>query len=370
MPYDSSALFTPFSCGKLQLPNRIVMAPMTRNFADNWLPTSEMAAYYRRRVEGGTGFIISECTAIDHRASNAYEGVPIFYGRAALAKWKHIVDQVHEVGGKFAPQIWHAGPERRAGIGPDYGELGVGPVDAFEGGERIIRGLEKPEIHKIIESFAQAAHDAEMIGSDAVEIHGAHGYLIDKFLWHRSNQRTDEYGGALKNRLKFAVDIVRAIRGAVSDTFPVIFRFSQWKVDDYSAHTALTKHDLATIIQTLSDAGVDIFHVSTRRFWEPAFSDGPETLAHLFKKLSGKPVIAVGSIGLSRPLILAPSGQFIGAETKLNLDRLVFSFQNGEFDLCAVGRSLLANPDWANNVRYGRFESLKPFTAELLKELY
>ena len=370
MAYDTSVLFTPFTCGKLHLPNRIVMSPMTRNFADNWLPTAEMAAYYRRRVEGGTGLIISECTAINHRASNAYEGVPIFYGQAALEQWKSIVDQVHEAGGKFAPQIWHAGPERRANVGPLYGELGVGPVDVFEEGEQIIRGLEKAEIQEVIESFAQAALDAETIGCDAVEIHGAHGYLIDKFLWHRSNKRTDEYGGELQSRLKFAVDIVRAIRSVVSDTFPVIYRFSQWKVDDYSAHTALTRDDLAVIVRGLSDAGVDIFHVSTRRFWEPAFSDSPETLAYLFKKLSGKPVIAVGSIGLNRPLILAPSGQFIGADTRLNLGPLLSSMQNEEFDLCAIGRSLVANPDWANKVRQGNFESLKPFSTELLKELY
>ncbi|KEI69405.1 hypothetical protein [Endozoicomonas elysicola] len=370
MAYDTSVLFTPFACGKLQLPNRIVMAPMTRNFADNWLPTVEMGEYYRRRAEGGTGFIISECTAINHRASNAYEGVPIFYGQAALEQWKKIVDQVHVAGGKFAAQIWHSGPERRSNIGPAYGELGVGPVDVFEEGERVVRGLEKAEIQEIIDSFAQAAHDAESIGCDAVEIHGAHGYLIDKFLWHRSNQRSDEYGGELINRLKLAVEVVRAIRNSVSEMFPVIFRFSQWKVDDYSAHTALTRGDLAVIIRALSEAGVDIFHVSTRRFWEPAFNDGPETLAHLFKKLSGKPVIAVGSISLNRPLILAPSGQFIGAETTCNLEPLLSSMQNEEFDLCAIGRSLVANPDWANKVWQCDFESLRPFSAELLNELY
>ncbi|KEI69404.1 hypothetical protein [Endozoicomonas elysicola] len=370
MSHDTHALFSPFTCGKLHLPNRIVMSPMTRNFADHWLPTEALEAYYRRRAEGGVGLVICGGATINHKASNGFERVPRFYGEDALSRWKKVAEAIHKAGGHFAPQIWHVGSHRRPGMGPVPSEPGVGPMDIYENGIHVVRALKKPEIKEIISAYAQAACDAEAIGCDAVELHGAHGFLIDQFLWHHTNLRTDEYGGMLENRLKFAVEVVSAVRQAVSKDFPVIFRLSQWKVFDYSAHIAWNCQELTIILRALAKAGVDIFHVSTRRFWEPAFNDGPETLATLVKKVSGKPVIAVGSIGLSRPFSKDQAGQFMQAGVESDLNRLVGALDNKDFDLCAIGRALIADPEWAHKVRQGNYDAIKPFSAELLKELY
>ncbi|WP_066014415.1 12-oxophytodienoate reductase [Endozoicomonas atrinae] len=370
MPHDTRALFTPFSCGKLQLPNRIVMAPMTRNFADNWLPTEALGTYYRRRAEGGVGLVICGGATINHKASNGFDRVPRFYGEEALTRWEAIVEAVHQAGGCFAPQIWHVGERRRPGVGPDPSEPGVGPMDIYENGKHVVRALEKSEIVEIVSAYAAAARDAEAIGCDAVELHGAHGFLIDQFLWHHTNQRTDEYGGSLENRLKFAVEVVSSVRQAVSKDFPIICRLSQWKVFDYSAHIARNRQELAIILKALVAAGVDIFHVSTRRFWEPAFKDGPETLAALVRKLSGKPVIAVGCIGLSRPFSKDQRGQFLEAGVESDMNRLIRALDSRDFDLCAIGRALIADPDWPHKVRQGSYSLLKPFSAELLTELY
>ncbi|WP_419832333.1 hypothetical protein [Endozoicomonas atrinae] len=240
----------------------------------------------------------------------------------------------------------------------------------YENGKHVVRALEKSEIVEIVSAYSAAAQDAESIGCDAVELHGAHGFLIDQFLWHHTNQRIDEYGGGLENRLKFAVEVVSAIRQTVSKEFPIIFRLSQWKVFDYSAHIARNSEELAIILKALVEAGVDIFHVSTHRFWEPAFKDGPETLAALVRRLSGKPVIAVGSVGLARPFSKDQSGQFIEAGVESDLNRLMDSLDKEEFDLCAIGRALIADPEWVDKVRQGSYEKLKPFSAELLKELH
>jgi 2,4-dienoyl-CoA reductase-like NADH-dependent reductase (Old Yellow Enzyme family) len=133
---------------------------------------------------------------------------------------------------------------------------------------------------------------------DGVEIHGAHGYLIDQFFWEGSNRRDDEYGGDLAGRSRFAIELIQAVRAAVGPDFPIIFRFSQWKQQDYTARLVQTPQALAAFLQPLSEAGVDIFHCSTRRFWEPEFDGSELNLAGWTRQLTGKPTITVGSVGL------------------------------------------------------------------------
>ena len=355
-------LFRPFSIGRTSLRNRIVMAPMTRRQCKNGIPDDRVTDYYQRRAAGGVGLIITEGTHIDHPGANAYPGVPAFHGAQALSAWSSIVSAVHEHGARIMPQLWHVGAVRRPGAEPDPSVTGFGPTQVTDNGSVVVRAMTKTDIENIAASFARAAVNAERLGFDGVEVHGAHGYLIDQFLWAQTNTRQDEYGGCVLNRARFAIEVVQAIRDAVSPDFPIVFRFSQWKSADYSAHIAETPDDLAAIVEPLARAGVDCFHVSTRRFWEPAFSGSDAPLAELTRHITGKPVIAVGSVGLDRP---HQSRTFrdtvdIGAQVD-DLDRLIQMMERDAFDLVAIGRAILSDPDWPHKVQRGEMDRIQPF---------
>src|SRR5215467_3656663 len=357
------ALFRPFSIGQLTVPNRIVMAPMTRNFSPDGVPGEDVAAYYRRRAENGVGLIVTEGTVIDHPASTDSTRVPRFFG-PGLAGWSRVVAAVRAAGGRIMPQIWHVGMRRAPGTGPHPEALSVGPSGINASGEQASPPLSTAEIAAIVDAYGRAAGDAQRLGFDGVEIHGAHGYLIDQFFWSFTNHRTDAYGGDLVTRTKFGADVVRACRRAVSRDFPVVFRFSQWKGNHYDAKLVTAPDELGKFLELLVDAGVDVFHCSTRRFWEPEFPGSNLTLAGWTKKLTGKPSIAVGSVGLDGDFI----SWFGGATaTMRGIDDLLARLDGGEFDLVAIGRALIADPAWAMKVREGHGDQIATFTRDLLK---
>ncbi|MGX1830454.1 NADH:flavin oxidoreductase [Paenibacillus taichungensis] len=345
MNYSQSieALFQPIELGQLKLSNRIVMAPMTRQFSPDGIPGSNVAGYYRRRAENAVGLIVTEGTIINHPDASNQANVPHFYGEAAMNGWAHVVSEVHEAGGRIIPQIWHMGAKGHVN---DYSEA---------------------EIATIVQEFAKAASEAKRVGFDGVEIHGAHGYLIDQFLYEKTNSRTDRYGGDMMARTRFAVEVIEACREVVGPEFPIVLRLSQWKTDDYQAKLAETPELLEQLLAPLVQAGVDIFHCSTRRFWEPEFEGSDLNFAGWTKKLTGKPTITVGSIGLDGDFTsLFTEGK--GA-SNVGIDGLVQRLQNDEFDLVAVGRALLVDPEWAKKIQEGRTDDLVPFTREAMTVL-
>ncbi|WP_085507237.1 NADH:flavin oxidoreductase [Thalassobacillus devorans] len=357
-------LFEPFTSDKLNLPNRTVMAPMTRGFSPGNVPDEEVAAYYRRRAENEVGLIITEGTGIDHPASVSGASIPVFHGEKALNGWANVVKEVHEAGCKIAPQLWHVGMTRSKGDLPNEEAQPVGPSGLSLDGEKVNEPLSTEEVEALVDSYAKAAADAKRLGFDAIEIHGAHGYLIDQFFWENTNKRTDRYGGGFVQRTQFAVEIVEACRREVGEDFTIIFRFSQWKMNDFQAKLVHTADELERFLQPLVEAGVDIFHCSTRRFWEPEFEGSDLNLAGWTKKLSGKPVISVGSVGLDGVFT-----DFSGAETT-KLDGLMDKLDRDEFDLIAIGRSLLMDPEWVKKIHEGRADDLLAFNKEALQKLY
>ena len=364
-------LFKSLPFGKATLQNRIVMAPMTRNKSPKGIPGDNVARYYRSRAEGGVGLIITEGTYIGHPAANGYADVPAFHGEQALAGWKKVVDAVHAAGGRIIPQIWHVGAARSPGVEPDPAVPGFGPMQIERDGQIIVKAMSSQDIADTVQAYADAAANAEKLGFDGVEIHGAHGYLIDQFLWEGSNQRSDEYGGSLENRCRFALEVVKAVRAIVSPDFPVVFRFSQWKMSDYNAKIANTPEELALILKPLADAGVDFFHPSARRLWQPAFEGSSDSLAAWTRKVTGKPVIAVGSVGLEKEFRV---GHFTREESPdasilIDIEHLNAGIANHEFDLVAVGRALLADPNWPNKLKAGKTSELISFDTKALDEL-
>ncbi len=266
------------------------------------------------------------------------------------------------------PQLWHVGTFHKPGSEPNPDAVPFGPSGLAKPGEKIAEPPSEAEIADVVEAYATAAASARRLGFDGIELHGAHGYLIDQFFWEGTNQRTDSYGGSLAARGRFGVEVVGACRRAVGPDFPIILRYSQWKLQDFNARLAETPEELATFLAPLVDAGVDVFHCSTRRFWQPAFDGSDLTLAGWTKKLTGKPVIAVGSVGLDNDFVAGLIERKTGHNS--GLERLVQMIDDGETDLVAIGRALLVDPAWAAKIRDGRIAELVPFTPEATKTLY
>lgn len=376
MAHDMSGLFAPFSCGSLHLANRIVMAPMTRCFSPGGVPGPDVAAYYRRRAEGGTGLIVTEGTWIPHPAAANEENAPRFYGEDALAGWRHVVEEVHAAGGKILPQLWHTGLTRRPVVENLYEAVAedfsakVSPSGYVAAGEKVVEPISDRQVEEIIEAYVKGAETAKALGFDGIEIHGAHGYMVDQFFWHETNKRTDRWGGAtLAERGRFGVELIKAIRAAVGPNFPVVLRFSQWKLQAYTAKLAETPQELATLLEPLSDAGVDIFHASQRRFWLPEFAGSDLNLAGWAKKITGKPSITVGSVGIEQEMLETMFSATPVPSTLGHFDSLLKMLNRGDFDLVAVGRALLVDPAFADKLQREAIAELQPYSAASLASL-
>ncbi len=363
-----SQIFDRFEGEKLSTRNRIVMSPMSRYKSPGGAPNDVNVEYYRRRAEAGVGLVISEATYIDHPGAPVYRHVPHFFGDEALAGWRRIVDAVHAHSGKIVPQLWHVGNARKLGAPPDESVPGYGPSEIVDdGGRTIAIAASERDLDDIVASYGRSAGYARTLGFDGVAVHGAHGYLLDQFFWPKSNSRDDGYGGDIIGRTRLAVEVVRAIRASLGPDLPLIFRFSQWKATDYDARIAETPEDLQFILGRLVDAGVDVFDVSARRFYAPAFDGDPRSLAAWTKHLTGKPVIAVGSIGLDQPhqSKVYRTADNVAAKVT-DLAGVEEALARGDFDLAGVGRALLADALWPEKVRRGAFSEIEPFTREAM----
>jgi len=369
---DTEILFQPFSHKSMNMRNRIVMAPMTRCFSPGGAPKNRVAEYYERRAVGDVGLILSEGTVVDRPASKNEEAIPFFHGEAALAGWQKVIDDVHAAGGLMGPQIWHTGSTKNSRN--DW--VPEAPVESPSGlvAPDVPRGnaMSEEDIADTIHAFAKAAADAQRLGFDMIEFHGAHGYLIDQFFWSGTNQREDSWGGAtLKERARFASGILKETRKAIGPDFPIALRVSQWKQQDYKVKLAKTPEEMTDWLLPLVEAGADMLHCSQRRFWEPEFPelDGEEGLnfAGWAKKLTGAGTISVGSVGLEGDFF----GSFVGRNAEpAGLEKLVKRMENDEFDLIAVGRAILGDPNWVKKVRGDDPEEMKAFEAASLGTLY
>jgi 2,4-dienoyl-CoA reductase-like NADH-dependent reductase (Old Yellow Enzyme family) len=347
---DIAPLLAPISIAGLTLRNRFVMSPMTRQHSPDGVPGANVAAYYTRRAAAGVGLIITEGVGVDHPSaigsgSMGEHDIPVLHGEAALNGWRNVVTDVHAAGGKIFPQLWHMGGIRTESTPPHPDAKSMRPNEMSEG-----------DIADVIAAFARSAAHARAVGFDGVALHGAHGYLIDGFLWAGTNQRDDAWGGTPVKRAHFVDELVKAVRSAVGASFPIMLRFSQWKLQDYEAKLAETPEQLGDILVPLAEAGVEIFDASTRVFSTPAFAGSNMGLAGWARTLTGKPSMTVGGIGFDKEL-----AKSFAEPTKAinNLDEVLRRFARDEFDLVALGRALLMDADWVEKARTGA--PFKPF---------
>ncbi len=344
-----AALLEPTTLAGLPLPNRFAMAPMTRSHSPGGVPTAEVAAYYRRRAGNGIGLIISEGVLIDHSSAGHEPDVPRLAPGPAEDGWRQVTAAVHEAGGRIAAQLWHLGSRRE----PVDGIRAWTPSGVPEPGRPAVHAMRGDDFDALLAGYATAARSAVRAGFDAVEIHAAHGYLLDEFLWPYTNRRTDRFGGDAAARAAFPAEVIRTVRAAIGAAMPLIVRFSQFKERDYAARIASSPDELAVILAAFAAAGADVLHASQRRFWEPAFDGDPRNLAGWAKHLTGLPSITVGSVGLRRDF-LASDG----------LANLLHRFEAGDFDLVALGRVLLGNPAWVRLAAAGRLDEIRDYRKE------
>ncbi len=337
-------LLEPTRIGKLNLRNRIVMPPMVTGFGNPDGSVSEVTkAYYGERAKGGVGLIIVEATAVMLSGRGSPFALSLYDDRF-IAGFKDLIDEVHQYGAKIAVQLVHVGRQAPSKF---TGTQTVAPSAVpYEGGE-MPRELTRDEIREIIENFAESARRAKEAGFDAIEIHGAHGYLISEFLSPRVNKRGDQYGGGIAGRATLALEIVRKARTKVGKDFPILFRIS---ADEYLPG-GLTLGESCVVARMLQEAGVDCMdvsggtHESMDMFIQPS-SVPPGCLVHLaeaVKKAVNIPVITVGRMG--DPLL---------AESIL---------LQGKADLVAMGRSLIVDPELPQKAMAGRLDEIRPCLA-------
>lgn len=368
---SSLPLFEPHDLRGLRLPSRVVMAPMTRAFSPGGVPGENVADYYARRGGADVGLIITEGTTIDRGGASNDPNYPNFHADDALNGWSNVVKAVHKTPGKIAPQLWHLGMVRKPGTGPNPEAVTDGPSGLTHTGKQVMPAPSESEVADMVMAYANAAGEAKRLGFDAIELHGAHGYLIDQFFWNVMNAREDKYGGNLTERATFAGEIIRECRKQVGNDMPIILRFSQWKQQDYDYRLAETPRELEAFLQVFADAGVDALHASQRRWWEPEFPevDGENglNLAGWCKTLTGLTSITVGSVGLSSDF----TGAFKGESSKTRpISDVIERLDKGEFDLVAVGRALLQDPFWAQKIKDGRTDELADYDAKARETLY
>lgn len=343
------SLFQPLSIKNLTLKNRFVLAPMSRYHNEGGNPGAEFIDYHRQCAAGDLGLTITGATAIDRLSANNHPRLANI-NATARPGWQEVVDAVHAQGGPIVLQLWHAGSLHN--VDPDFKP---GPLESPSGleapGKKVGEPMTESQIADCIDSFAQATVLANDIGFDSVEVHAAHGFLLDEFFWSGTNRRTDRWGGdTLAQRSRFALEVVKAVRKELDSNTPLFMRISQWKEQDYEVKLVNNPAELEAWLTPFVDAGVDVLDCSQRRFWEAEFAGSELNLAGWVKKVTGVPVITTGSVGLSTDVM-----SFFHGETaqRRPLDELVRRFEDNEFDLVAVGRAMLADPNWIVKVRQG-----------------
>ncbi len=334
-------VFSPGKIGSLTLKNRAMVAPLTRTSATvEGRVTQEMIDYYAEFARGGWGLVIAEASYIDLAYSQGYNNQPGMAYGLQQESWKPLVEAVHKAGMPIFLQIYHGGAVNQGNhwkvgsISPSPIQPLGGQIDRYGGSGPFQkpREITREEMKEVVASFAAAAKRAVDIGFDGVEVHGANGYLPDQFLTVYTNQRSDEYGGPLHNRIRFHVEIMQAVRDAVQGK-PVGVRISQTKVNDLTYAWPGGVKDAEVIFPALAKTGIDFIHVSAHLGAVPVFNQ-QLSLAGLAKKLTGLAIIGNGKLH----------------EPKLADDLIA----KGEADFFSVGKGALADPAWAYKIAAGQ----------------
>jgi 2,4-dienoyl-CoA reductase-like NADH-dependent reductase (Old Yellow Enzyme family) len=366
-PTATDPLFSPLVLNTTPVRNRFYLPAMQRG-SRGYRPTAGMAATLRTTAEQGPGVIITEGAAPEHPAGYWQPAFSIL-GRDTADDWGLVVREVLGTGDVVVlMQLWHPGALRLVvdGIENPYPEHPAwSPSGLIQEGRPNGVAMTRRDLEDTKNAYVDSARIAQSLGAHGIELHCAHGYLLDLFLWHESNIRTDEYGGdTLAERAAYPAEIIAAIRAATGPDFIVSVRFSQWKEVDYGAKIAQHPDDFGPFLERMEQAGANVFHISARRFDAPGWPelDPRKSVAAWVKTMTDLPVMTIGSVGLSTDLA---SDVFDDKDPLLQVEddviRVRQGLETGDFDMIGVGRAQISNPDFVDRVRRGDYDGLREF---------
>lgn len=342
-------LFSKKAIGKMTVPNRIVMTAMGNHLAnaDGSVSDADLA-FYGARAKGGVGLIITECTCVDYKIGKGNCHQIAVDDDKYIDGLKKLADTIHQYGSVVAVQIYHPGRQGIAAINGNT-TMQAPSVTECQAVHQPTHEMTKQEVKDTVGKFVRAAKRLQKAGIDAVELHGAHGYLIDQFLSPYTNKRTDEYGGNFENRMRFLDEIIEGVRRECGDDYPIIVRYSADEFMSYAGHPEEGLHldDGIKIAKHLQQKGVDALDVSSGIYetmntaWEPVgFDQG-------------------WKIDLSAKVKEAVSIPVIGVSVIREPEYAEKVLEEGKVDFVGSARQFLADPEWANKAKAGKEKSIR-----------
>lgn len=333
-------VFEPLQIKSLHLENRLVVSAMSSHLGnEDGTPNEAVYAYLKAKISGGWGLVFTEDLGVTHDAG-CDPVVGSLWNDDQIPAWRELVSRIHHDGGKIAAQIYHAGRERTLGVYPTHP---VAPSAVKEPTMSYVpRELSVSEIHDLVYAFGECARRCILCGFDMIEIHGAHGYLVNEFMSPFANKRNDMYGGTLINRMRFPIEIVKEIRRVVGEDYPICFRMNTCDYVD----GGIELPEAVVMAKMLEQAGVDVLHCSQGMYAskEHIISPGHIPMANYMnhveavKKAVGIPVIAVGRFN---DIFMAQA-----------------ALEEGKADLIAMARASLADPELPRKAKEGRLEEI------------
>ena len=335
---NTDILFSPFKLKNFELKNRIGVAPMTRmSSPGDSIPRQDVLDFLVRRAKKGASVVYTEAICTDYESAQGYPGQSRMLTQRQIDAWKPVVSAIQEEGAVAIMQIAHCGRIAWPEINP-AGRI-IAPSSLRPKQKNPLTDSPYPvpdpmslfDIEHVIQGFVETAKGAIAAGFDGVEIHGAHGYLVNQFLSAYCNKRTDAYGGSVENRYRFAHEIIQAVSGVMPEDRLLAFRISDWGVVDMEVSLFGTKSEYQKIVKLLSNDPVDALSISTYEYNAKSFG-ADQNMARIARDVTNLPIMICGKI----------------------YDRASAEDALRDADIVLSAKSILLNPDWVEDVRVGK----------------
>ncbi len=337
-------LFSPFTIKTFTFKNRIGVAPMTRvSSPGDSIPRKDVLDFLVRRAQKDVALVYTEAIVTDYESAQGYPQQSRMLTQRQIEAWRPVVRSIRDAGGVAVMQMFHCGRIAWPEINPAGRIVAPSPVAPKQNNLLTGKPYDVPDemshfdIQHVVNGFAETARGAIEAGFDGVEVHGAHGYLINQFLSAYSNRRADDYGGSVENRFRFAKEVIRAVKAVVPDDRLLTFRISNWGIADPAVSLFESAEEWQKIIRYIDAEPVDAISVSTQDYSEKMFGTD-QNMAQLTRAVTGKPLIICGGI----------------------YDRATADDAVKDADMILSGKSLLLNCDWVADIREGK--ALQPRT--------
>ncbi len=346
MSTGSEKLFSPFQLQQFTLKNRIGVAPMTRMSAkEESIPRIDVLDFLVRRAENGASIVYTEAIVTDYESAQGYPGQSRITTQQQIVTWSRVVKKIQAADAIAVMQLFHCGRMAWNSVNPAHRVLAPSPISPTQDNPLTGEKYQVPEemnqfdIDHVINGFVESARGAVAAGFDCIEIHGAHGYLINQFLSSYSNTRIDAYGGSMQNRFRFAREIIRAVKAVLPKNCLLLFRISNWGIADMEVSLFSDANEWQECIRLLSLEPLDAISVSTYDFREPAF-DSQKNMAQLTREATHLPLLICGKIH----------------------DRQSADEALEDADIVLSAKSILLNPHFVNDLLNGK--NMPPFSSE------